>query len=166
MEPRPLSEKLRRSGQIPVSITPITRSEPKSVSARRPELSDDLRPRNCGERVVSRWRTCSGRIARTPAATERAAAAEGVILAEKPWNMEEYVWIRGPPEVQPVSPSKESASAAATAVSYQWACVGKTDGLASPSTQTMYVFRLVFSEDEMAGEERKKSTARNRNAKW
>ncbi|PKU61330.1 hypothetical protein MA16_Dca026229 [Dendrobium catenatum] len=51
---------------------------------------------------------------------------------------------------------KESASAAATTVSYQWPWVGKTDGLASPSMQTMYVFRLVFSEVEMVGEERKR----------
>ncbi|KAK3220606.1 hypothetical protein Dsin_014576 [Dipteronia sinensis] len=63
--PRLRSLKLSLSGQIPVSMTPMTRSDPKSDSLRRvPALSVVFKPRNCGERVVCRWRTCSGMTAR------------------------------------------------------------------------------------------------------
>ena len=44
--PRSSSLKLLWLGVMPVSMTAMTRSEPKSDSLRRPELPEVLRPRN------------------------------------------------------------------------------------------------------------------------
>lgn len=64
--PRSLSAKLRWPGVMPVSTTAMTSSDPKSDSASKPVRSEDKRPRNSGERVVSGCRTSSGMTARKP----------------------------------------------------------------------------------------------------
>jgi hypothetical protein len=74
---------------MPVSRTAMTRSAPKSESARSAEGGEERRPRNPGERVVARWRTRSGTTADTPGADDSASAAAGVIRAENPWKAAE-----------------------------------------------------------------------------
>jgi hypothetical protein len=51
---------------MPVSMMAMTRSEPKSESARIADGGEDSSPRKRGERVVARWRTRSGTTAATP----------------------------------------------------------------------------------------------------
>ncbi|OAY79835.1 hypothetical protein ACMD2_04205 [Ananas comosus] len=168
---RPRSEKLRREGEMPVSRTPMTRSDPKSESARMADGGDGSSPRNCGDRVVSGRRTSSGTTDTTPGADDSAAAAAGESRAENPRKMVEYVCITGPPgghtaaAAAPSSPAAEP-SAARTALSYQWACVGKMEGLASRSTRTMYVRLPSSSTPPLMGigatKKKKRTTKRTR----
>ncbi|KAL4321653.1 hypothetical protein AHAS_Ahas14G0132000 [Arachis hypogaea] len=62
----------------------MTRSEPKSVSLRRPALLAVLRPKNCGERIVWSWRTCFGITAMTWDRDSSFWASKGESFAEKP----------------------------------------------------------------------------------
>lgn len=89
--PRSPSLKLCLSGQIPVSMTPMTRSDPESVSWSNPALSAVLRPKNSGERVVWSRRTCSGMRVMTWESVCSFCASKGESFAEKPWNTVSYV---------------------------------------------------------------------------
>nr|GMD17609.1 hypothetical protein CUMW_160400 [Ipomoea batatas] len=81
---RPLSEKLRLSGQIPLSRTPIIISAPKSELGPRTEEAV-VKPKNWGDLVVWSWRRLSGRTEMTPVTFASSEAWEGVRRAEKPW---------------------------------------------------------------------------------
>jgi len=84
--PRSRSLKLLLSGEMPVSISPMTRSKSKSVSFSKPALSMVLSPRKWGERVVWSWRTCLGMRAITWESDSRFSTSSSERVVENPWN--------------------------------------------------------------------------------
>lgn len=70
------SEKLWRSGHMPVSRTPMMTSSAYLELGQMPKLSE--RPRKCGVRVVWRWRGWSGITERIPGCWRRISAWSGV----------------------------------------------------------------------------------------